>query len=38
MKIFIAIFSIFCFSLALAEDQVADSDNLIIDEMPTDYL
>ena len=41
MKIFIALFSIFCVSTALANDnEAADADvnNLIIEEMPTDYL
>ena len=40
MKIFIALFSIFCFSSTFANDNEADADanNLIIDEMPTDYL
>ena len=43
MKIFIALFSIFCFSSTFANDnKVADVDvdanDLIIDEMPTDYL
>ena len=38
MKIFIAIFSIFCFSIAFANDNQADTDNPIIVEMPTDYL
>tara|TARA_B110000467_G_scaffold39952_1_gene36518 strand:+ start:992 stop:1402 length:411 start_codon:yes stop_codon:yes gene_type:complete len=41
MKIFIALFSIFCFSSTFANDNEAadaDANNLIIDEMPTDYL
>ena len=38
MKIFIAIFSIFCFSNVFADDHEADMDNPIIDEIPTDYL
>ena len=40
MKIFIALFSIFCFSSTFANDNEVDADanNLIIDEMPTDYL
>jgi len=41
MKIFIALLSIFCFSFTFANDnEAADADpnNLIIDEMPTDYL
>ena len=45
MKIFIALFSIFCFSTAFAIDNEAvdadadaDASILIIDEMPTDYL
>ena len=41
MKIFIALLSIFCFSTTLANDNEAadaDANNLIIDEMPTDYL
>ena len=40
MKIFITLLSIFCFSSTFANDNEADADanNLIIDEMPTDYL
>jgi hypothetical protein len=41
MKIFIALFSIFCFSSTFANDNEAadaDANILIIDEMPTDYL
>ena len=42
MKIFIALLSIFYFSSTFANDNEADADadanNLIIDEMPTDYL
>jgi hypothetical protein len=40
MKIFITLLSIFCFSSTFANDNKADADanNLIIDEMPTDYL
>ena len=43
MKIFIALFSIFCFSSTFANDNEAadadvDANTLIIDEMPTDYL
>ena len=38
MKTFIAIFSIFCFSFAYADDKQADTENPIIEEMPTDYL
>ena len=38
MKTFIAIFSIFCFSFAYADDNQADTENPIIEEMPTDYL
>jgi hypothetical protein len=43
MKIFIALLSIFCFSFTFANaneasDADADANNLIIDEMPTDYL
>ena len=41
MKIFIALLSIFCLSTALANDNEAadaDANNLIIDEMPTDYI
>ena len=38
MKLFITILSIFWFSAIQANDQIADSDNPIIDEIPTDYL
>ncbi len=38
MKLFIMILSLFWFSGLQANDQIADSDNPIIDEMPTDYL
>lgn len=40
MKIYIALLSIFCFSVAFANDDesAADLDSPIIDEMPTDYL
>ena len=41
MKIFIALLSIFCLTTALANDNEAadaDANNLIIDEMPTDYI
>ena len=43
MKIFITLLSIFCFSFTFANaneasDADADANNLIIDEMPTDYL
>ena len=38
MKTFIAILSIFCFSLVNADDHHANTENPIIEEMPTDYL
>ena len=38
MKTFIAILSIFCFTFANADDHQADTENPIIEEMPTDYL
>ena len=38
MKIFITIFSFFCFSVAFANEHQADHENKIIEEMPTDYL
>ena len=38
MKLFITILTLFWFSGLQANDQIADSDNPIIDEMPTDYL
>ncbi len=38
MKIFIFIISIFCFSIAFADDRQTYSENPIISEIPTDYL
>ena len=38
MKIIISLFSIFCISFAHADEQQADVENPIIEEMPTDYL
>jgi len=38
MKTFIAILSIFCFTFANADDHHANTENPIIEEMPTDYL
>ena len=38
MKTFIAIFSFFCISFAYADDLQPDTENPIIEEMPTDYL
>ena len=38
MKTFIAILSIFCFSRVNADDHHANTENPIIEEMPTDYL
>ena len=38
MKIIISLLSIFCISFANADEQKADVENPIIEEMPTDYL
>ena len=38
MKIIISLLSIFCISFANADEQQADVENPIIEEMPTDYL
>ena len=38
MKIIISLLSIFCISFAYANEQQADIENPIIEEMPTDYL
>ena len=38
MKIIISLLSIFCISFAHADEQKADVENPIIEEMPTDYL
>ena len=38
MKTFIAIFSFFCISFAYADDHQPETENPIIEEMPTDYL
>ncbi len=38
MKIIISLLSIFCISLANADELQADVENPIIEEMPTDYL
>ena len=38
MKIIISLLSIFCISFAHADEQQADTENPIIEEMPTDYL
>ena len=38
MKIIISLLSIFCISLAHADERQADVENPIIEEMPTDYL
>ena len=38
MKIIISLLSIFFISFALADEQQADVENPIIEEMPTDYL
>ena len=38
MKILISLLSIFCIFFAHADEQQADTENPIIEEMPTDYL
>jgi hypothetical protein len=38
MKIIISLLSIFCISFAYADEQQADVENPIIEDMPTDYL
>ena len=38
MKIIVFLLSIFCISFAHADDQKANVENPIIEEMPTDYL
>jgi hypothetical protein len=38
MKIIISLLSIFFISFAIADEQQADTENPIIEEMPTDYL